>query len=468
MKFVLLHVSKTFDFDIYSSQKPSFSSALAPPLGLLYIGRSLEDEGYNVEIIDVLLENNLIDTIQKSIKFADAIGMQVYTYGCEEAAEIAQNIKEIDSSIPIIIGGSHPTIHPTAVLNDIPAADISVEGEGDQVIKDIARALQGRKKISEIHGVHYRDKTTIKKGKPPKLIEDLDSIPFPSRHLVDKYEKNYGRVNNAFLFRPPVTAIATTRGCPFKCRFCSMNILKHIPVQKRYRQRSAKNVLQEICEISDKYRSLYIVDDNFLADKKRAHEIMDNLIERGTDIELLIEGARIDSAERDLYKKMKKAHVKYIGYGIESGNQDVLDFYNKKITLEQIRKAIKLSNEMNFITRGTFILGAPIETKKHFEKTIKFACSLPLDIAVFRPLAYCPGSDLWEEAVKQGKIMQNERRVIADSARGLSTFKTKELKEFSYKAFRRFYLRPKYMIQELLKMIRSNDFRLIKVGFNYI
>jgi radical SAM superfamily enzyme YgiQ (UPF0313 family) len=247
-----------------------------------------------------------------------------------------------------------------------------------------------------------------------------------------------------------------------------MNILKHIPVQKRYRQRSAKNVLQEIYEISDKYRSLYIVDDNFLADKKRAHEIMDNLIEHGTDIELLIEGARIDSAERDLYKKMKKAHVKYIGYGIESGNQDVLDFYNKKITLEQIRKAIKLSNEMNFITRGTFILGAPIETKEHFEKTIKFACSLPLDIAVFRPLAYCPGSDLWEKAVKQGKIMQNERRVIADSARGLSAFKTKELKEFSYKAFRRFYLRPKYMIQELLKMIRSNDFRLIKVGFNYI
>ncbi len=468
IKFLLLNFSRAFDFDVYSSKKPSSNSVLAPPLGLLYIGRSLEDEGHKVEIFDVPLENNLMETIQKSLKSADAIGMRVYTYSCEEAAKIAQNIKEIDFSIPIIIGGSHPTIHATTALNDITSADISVEGEGEQAVKDIARALIGKKEFSEIHGVHYRDKTIIKKGKPPELIEDLDSIPFPARHLIDKYEKKYGRVNNAFLFKPLVTATATTRGCPFNCRFCSRNILKHIPTLKRYRERSAENVVQEICEVTDKYRSLYIVDENFLANKKRAHKIMDGLIEHKTDIELLIEGARIDSAERPLYKKMKKAHVKYIGYGIESGNQDVLDFYNKKITLEQIRKAVELGNEMNFITRGTFILGAPIETRQHFEKTIKFACSLPLDIAVFCPLAYCPGSDLWNEAVKQGKIMENERSIIADSKRGLGNFKAKELEEFSYKAFKRFYLRPKYMIQELIKMVRSNDFRLIEVGLNYI
>jgi len=139
---------------------------------------------------------------------------------------------------------------------------------------------------------------------------------------------------------------------------------------------------------------------------------MDGLIELDSDIELIIDGARIDSADRDLYKKMKKANVKFIGYGIESGNQDVLDFYNKKITLEQIRKAINLCNEMNFITRATFILGAPFETKQHFEKTIKFACSLPLDIAIFRPLNYCPGAELWDEAVKQGKIMKNEKLLL--------------------------------------------------------
>lgn len=468
MKFVLLNVTTTFDFDIYSIKRPTSSSVLSPPLGLLYIGRSLEDEGHKVEIIDSPLENNFMDAIKKSIKSADAIGMQIYTYGCRDASEIAKNIKEIDSSIPIIIGGPHSTIHPNTVLNDITSADISVEGEGEYVIKDIAKTLQGKKKLSEIHGVHYRDKSTIKKGKPPSIIKDLDSIPFPSRHLVDKYEKKYGKVNNAFLLKPLVTAIETSRGCPYKCRFCSRNIIKNVSTHKHYRKRSAKSVLQEIREVVEKYRSLYIIDENFLADKKRDIQIMDGLIELGSNIELMIEGARTDTADRELYKKMKKANVRIIGCGIESGNQDVLDFYNKKITLEQIRKAINLCNKMNFITRATFILGAPIETKQHFEKTIKFACSLPLDIAIFRPLSYCPGSDLWDEAVKQGKIMKNENIVIADSERDLSRFKAKELKEFSSNAFRRFYIRPKYIIKQILKMMQSNDFRLLKVGFNYI
>jgi radical SAM superfamily enzyme YgiQ (UPF0313 family) len=243
---------------------------------------------------------------------------------------------------------------------------------------------------------------------------------------------------------------------------------KHIPKIKRYRERSAENVIREICEAPEKYSSLYIVDENFLANKKRAHKIMDGLIEHGTDIELLIEGARVDSAERSLYTKMKKAHVKYIGFGIESGNQDVLDFYNKKITLEQVRNAVDLSYEMNFITRGTFIFGAPIETKQHLEKTVKFACSLPLDIAIFCPLAYAHKSDLRNEAVKQGKIKEEERGVIADSKRGLGNFTSEELEEYSIKAFRRFYLRPKYMIQELIKMTRSKDFRLMQMGINYI
>lgn len=441
---------------------------LAPPLGLLYLGRCLEYGGHQVEVIDVPLEKNPMDAIKRSLKSADVVGMRAYTYGCEDAAEIAKKIKEIDPSIPIVIGGAHSTIHANTALKDIPAADISVEGEGEHIINDIAKAIQGRKKFSEIHGVHYKENNRIKSGKLPIVIEDINSIPFPSRHLTDKYEDKYGRVNNANFIKPLVTAIATTRGCPFSCRFCSRHTLTHIPTFKRYRKRSAENVIKEFVEINEKYQSVFIVDENFLANKKRAHKIMDGLIEHGTQIELFVEGARVDSAERELYKKMKKANVRYMGFGIESGNQDVLDFYNKKITLDQIRKAVKLANEMNIIARGTFIFGAPIETKKHFENTIKFACSLPLDVAIFCPLAYCPGSDLYDEAIKAGRINKNERSIIADSRRGLGNFKKEELEEISYKAFKRFYLRPKYIINEFLKMIKSNDFRLLEMGINYL
>ena len=461
MKFLLLNISKSFDSYVHSSRKTQSNPVLAPPLGLLYLGRSLEDEGHTVKLIDQPLERYPIEKIKKTISSIDAVGITVYTYAFHEAHNIIHSIREIDSDIPIIVGGPHPTFHPNTVLNEMPEVNVSLEGDGDEAIKEITKALQGTKKLSDVPGVHYRVKNTIKKGKPLEIIEDLDSIPFPSRHLADKYD--YGKVNNAYFFNPPVTALISSRGCPFSCRFCSRHVSS-----KHYRQRSAENVVKEICEISDKYGSVFIGDDNFLVDKKRVHKIMDSLIKEGTEIELLIEGARVDSAEKELYKKMKKANVKYIGYGIESGNQDVLDFYKKGITLEQIKKAINLCNEMGFISRGCFIFGAPFETEKHFEKTIKFACSLPLDLAIFSPLHYCFGSDLWYEAVKSGKINENEYVVTADLERGLGNFKEEYLTKLSVSAFRRFYLRPQYIIKEITRMMRRNDFRLFQIGINYI
>jgi len=152
--------------------------------------------------------------------------------------------------------------------------------------------------------------------------------------------------------------LLTSKGCPFRCRFCSR--YSNIIPEWGFRQRSVENVVKEIQELDEKYRSIRIDDDSFLADNKRAHKIFDKLLEIGTNIDLLIEGARVDSADKDLYKKMKKTGVTLISYGIESGNQDVLDFYNKKTTLQQIRKAICLSREMDFFTSASFILGAPI------------------------------------------------------------------------------------------------------------
>lgn len=210
-----------------------------------------------------------------------------------------------------------------------------------------------------------------------------------------------------------------------------------------------------------------ICDDNFLADVKRAHKIFDMLIERGTSIDLLIMGARVDSAERELYKKMKKAGVRVILYGLESGNQDVLDFYNKKITLQQIREAVSLGSEMGFLTSATFIFGAPIETKEHFENTIKFACSLPLDIAFFGSLCYQIGADLWVEAVKNKKISKDEFFVTADSRRGLGNFIPEELKTYAEQASRRFYIRPHFILSRICRAFLRRDHSLLKMGLHY-
>jgi len=437
--------------------------SIYPPLGLQYLGSVLEPEGHNVEIIDFGAENVSRERLRNSLMSSDAVGMGVYMDNYTTVADISKTIKELDPDITQIIGGPHCTFLKEQALSDIPYADICCEGEGERVIMDIIRFIQGRKNLPSIHGIHYRENNQIKSGKPPRVIDDLDSIPFPARHLVEKYE--YGKFLGCYPFKRKFTAMISSRGCPFRCRFCSRydNVIEGYG----FRKRSAENVVKEIEEIDGKYGSVMICDDNFLADVKRAHKIFDMLIEHGTNIDLLIMGARVDSAERELYKKMKKAGVKFLAFGIESGNQDVLDFYNKKITLQQIREAVSLGSEMGFLTSATFIFGAPIETKEHFENTIKFACSLPLDIALFGSLCYQIGADLWVEAVKNKIISEDEFMVTADSRRGLGNFTLEELQTYAEQAFRRFYIRPHFILSRICRAFLRRDRSLLKMGLHY-
>jgi anaerobic magnesium-protoporphyrin IX monomethyl ester cyclase len=460
MKFLLLRPA----FQEENNQSPNKQSLNLPPLGLLYVGASLEKDGHKVEILDYFAENISKNKLKNKLKSSDAVGISVYTDHCKASVDISKSIKEIDSDIPLIIGGPHCTFFQKQSLNDIPSADISVAGEGEHVILEIAKYLEGKIKLASIPGIFYKEKDLICSGKQLKVIENLDEIPFPARHLVEKYD--YNTLSFGYSFKKKVTNLISSKGCPFHCRFCSRygNIINNWS----FRIRSAENVVKEIKEISEIYKSIVIVDDNFLADKKRAHKIFDMLLESNLDIDLLIQGARVDTAERDLYLKMKKAGVKYIFYGLESGNQDVLDFYNKKITLQQIRNTVKLARKMKFFIGASFIIGAPIETDKHIQNTIKLTRSLPLDRVNFVPLIYRMGSSLWVDAVKNKKIKPDQYEVLADKSHNLSNFTEDELVDYTAKAFISFYFRPNYMFEQLFKTLLRKDLSLFRNGLKYI
>lgn len=442
-----------------ASRKFLTVGAHLPPLGILYLAKMLEINGHTAEVIDCNAESISLDNIRKKVLSCDAVGMTIYSELREltNSIMISKLVKEIDSDIPVLIGGPHCSLMPERSLKE-HHADICVKGSGEFVITPIIEALEGKRKLSTIPGIYYKDGDKIRHTKPAEDIKDLDSIPFPARHLVYKYE--YGYLLEKKIAKGKLTSISASRGCPHHCRFCSLSA--HVP---SYKTRSVSNITREIEELTnDGYKTLAFVDDNFLAQKKKVEQIMDFIIQKRMDLKLWIIGARADSADRGLYEKMRGAGVEFISFGIESGNQDVLDFYNKKLTISQIQNTLNLCNEMNFFTHATFILGAPIETKKHIEHTIKFARSLPLSGVTFYPFGYAYGSPIWKEAVNEGKIHSDEGTVIADVQRGLGNLRTEEIMDYSMKAYKNFFLNPRFWMRELSRAITNNDFKYLKLG----
>ncbi len=438
---------KTFPVNPYS-----------PPLGILYLSKILEKNNHNIKVLDFTAEEVKIKKLRKLVFWSDIIGMTIITSSFEKTKELAKFITKIKKKRPLLIGGPHCALDPKRALQDFKA-DICVRWESEQNILPIIEYFNNTREISEVPGIYYLDDTgKINKTDDLEFIKNLDNIDFPSRKLVEKYD--YGFTLGQKMTKGKTTAIITTRGCPYNCKFCSYNA-----INPKYRERSVKNVIDELKEIKHQgFKTVIIVDNNFLANKKRVSKIMDEIIENKLNLHFWIMAARVDSAHPALYKKMKRAGVKFIAFGIESANQKILDFYNKKITPNQIRYAVNLSHNMGFITSGSFIFGAPMETKEAIEQTINFACDLPLDIAHFLTLGYYRGAPLWEKAVKEGKISLEEYIVDADSRRNLSLFSKEELNNFCLYANKRFYFNPKYLFRQFFKAIKKIDFCFVKAG----
>ena len=424
--------------------------AYSPPLGILYLARVLENSGNTVEIIDYNAEPFNKSELERKVISNDLVGISVTTQSLEFTSNLIQMIKDVNQYKPIILGGSHCILNKEKTLHDFDV-DVSVLGEAEYIIDDIVKAIYNEEKLSNIPNIVYRNGEKIVVNPGNTQINNLDDISFPARHLVEKYD--YGYVNDVKLFRGKTTAICTSRGCPFHCKFCSV-----VSLFPGYYQRSAENVIAEINEIvNDGYKTVIIVDDNFMVDTKRLIKILDHIIQHDFDLNLIVNGARVDSGDEEIFKLMKKAGVKYISFGIESGNQDVLDYYNKKITLKQVEKTVKLCHKLGFITAGNFIFGAKIETKKHFENTIKFAKSLPLDVASFLSLGYIIGSPLWKEEVEKGTISPTETMVLADKRRGLGKFSIDELEEYCVNANKRFYKNIPYFYRQFKNIFMRDD-----------
>jgi anaerobic magnesium-protoporphyrin IX monomethyl ester cyclase len=434
-----------------------------PPLGILYIASMLEKNDHTVTIIDCNAEQFTRDICKKALNECDAVGMTLYCEPIEQnnSIFISNIIREIDTDIPLIVGGPHSTLLPEKSLAD-HKANICVKGRGETIINPIIDAIQGKKNFSAIPNIAYKENGKVIHTETVPVKMSYDHLPYPSRHLVNKYD--YGYINGHKLAKGRLASIITSRGCANRCHFC--NLHAHV---KDCTFRSVEYIEKEIEDISNKgYKTLAFVDDNFMMKKKTVLEIIEFIINNKFDFHIWIFGARAAAADRVLFKKMHDAGTEIISFGIESGSQQVLNYYNKKLTIPEIIYAVNLAKEMDIITTGTFIIGSPIETRDDINKTIQFASHLPLDAAIFFMYNYTYKSKIWQDAVDDGKIQPTDFRVFPDKRRGLGNFTPEELFFFTKIANVRFFFNPKRWLRTMIRAVKSNDFRMCVQGYEMV
>ncbi|MBC7130961.1 B12-binding domain-containing radical SAM protein, partial [Candidatus Bathyarchaeota archaeon] len=311
-------------------------SKLLPPLGLAYVAAALEQADFQVEIFDNYLHKKPVDKIKEVVERHDpeivGIGCNSVNYG--QCVEIAKAVKEAEPSCKIMVGGPHPSCVPESVLAH-KEIDYAVMGEGERAAVELAKYITKRTeatKLSNILGVAYRYRREVRKN-PPALIDDLDELPFPARHLLqmDRYDRNI-----EYLDEKPADVMNVVRGCPYNCRFCETKKIWGY----KCRAFSPERIINEIRHLMDNYGSkgVYFIGDNFTIFKDKTLEFCRLLKARGIELEWACD-TRVDLVSKELLKEMKKAGCKTIWFGVESGSPRILEKLNKGVTIEQIKEA---------------------------------------------------------------------------------------------------------------------------------
>lgn len=428
-----------------------------PPLGLAYIAGTLIRKGYSAKIIDCPSEEigvekltDIVTGMKPKMIFFSSI-----TSTFDRAVTAAKKLKANLENTPIILGGVHATIMKDKILDEESPFDAVVIGEGEITSLELARYyLDNSLALEEIKGICFKKSGNVITTSPREPVENLDTLPYPARDLLDMAE--YQPLPNQYL-RLPVVHMVAIRGCPYQCTYCSNNTV----FGKKIRLRSPKGVVDEIKFVMEKYGAKEIAfwDDTLTIKKDWIGELCDRIINEGIDIVWSCY-ARVNTVDKDLLKKMKSAGCWNIFFGLESGSQELLDNIKKGITLEQIRNAISWTKEAGIETRGSFMLGLPGETPELARKTVDFAISLDLDYVQFCITTPYPGTELYANAEKYGTLNKTlSKYTIWEPVFVPKGYRdSEELKKVHTEAFRRFYLRPAYVLKRIRKIRTLTDF----------
>ena len=367
------------------------------PYGLFSIKAYLSSKNLDCSVLDAFVENIDLESCFDRIKASDAdiIGLSVLTSTGALAYHLGRKIRQELPHKRVVMGNLHASHFADFYLEN-GCADIIVHAEGEETLYEIIKALEEGEDLARIKGISYLNPSrTICRTDARPFIRNLSALPLANK-AVDL--KRYSALNS----KPPYVKLITSRGCVNKCKFCAVHN------GRRYRSCSADRMIEEISYLVKTYNvtSFNFEESLFTADKKRVYRFCDLLKKKGLKIEWKCEG-HINCVDEQLLKKMHQAGCSTISYGIESGNQHILNSIGKRTKLDQISEIVTLSRNTGLEVHGLFILGLPGETQETIRDTISFARKLPLNAAQFAIFTPYPGTEYYQTLKSAGKLIEN-------------------------------------------------------------
>ena len=427
---------------------------IIPSLGLAYLGAVAEQHGHMVRIIDGALGLSYQEIVQEAQRFGPHIvGLTATTPTFLNAVRVASLLREERPQSVFIAGGAHPTAAPSDALK-AGVFDFLVLGEGEETFLELVQHIEGKGPTSpdDIRGIAFRrqDETVITIPRP--RIKDLDSLPFPARYLLPPLSAYHP--TPASYRRLPLGVVMASRGCPMHCTFCDRAVFGNI-----YRLRSPQNVMDEVEELIKRYgaREIRFFDDTFTLKKDFVFGLCDEIEKRRLKFPWTCL-TTVLTVTRDMLKRMREVGCWQVLFGLESGDDGMLRLLKKGNTVEANRRALRWAQEAGLEVRADFIIGTPGETMKSLNNTLNFALKMNLDYAHFNKFIPFPGTEIYRQLLKKGyKFDFSDRCSVLDHSALLYVpegISKEKYRRFLDGAFKKFYLRPTYIIKRLLS-IRS-------------
>lgn len=420
-----------------------------PPLSLALISTHLISCGFETVIIDSGPEKKGIEAVLDECKKADPFFAILATTTPTIITDLGWFLPELKGALPGLKSaaiGIHVSALPEKVLECFPFLDFSIIGEPEISAKELVESVYIGSSIKEIQGIAYRTiANSIKINNQRSFIDDIDSFGLPDWDKI--HFKNYMMP----IIGQPYSLISFSRGCPFRCKFCATQVYNG----GKLRKRSIASLVNEI-----KYNMSFGVSDFLFwtelmtLDKKYLNSFLDAILSENLHRKIRwVCNSRVDSADYDLFMKMRKAGCWQIAFGFEFGQNSILELANKggKATIEQGKIAANAANKAGIVVDGHFMLGYPGETEKTMQQTISYALSLPLTFAHFYACVPFPGSSLYIESIAKGWVGGSQWSTFNQDIAAIRTdgFDPELVNSYIRKAYRKFYMRGQVLLRIL-------------------